>query len=339
MIRARLPLPEFLDVLRLAGTRAGRHMLMAFVAREADCPHLFAEIARFWSSLHDVMAGHILFVVIDTSKSRPFNLEDHSVLGNDGLLMWNQFCRLSEELRDASRDPELYEEFIEAHRDSSSPDSSWSAAHTLGVASLRDALDGVTESDVPCIYFELLQAGDPISSLVPLREAPDFSVYGFAKMVVERCGHSLRQLKAQGDSLRATKTLDYSRALESGLWIQSFLADDHALSDELRDCLTALVDARIETDQKGAYELMRPLVDSPVFSTLRKHVQRLIDAPLGETDRRSLCRISPGAADRIRKQLHDSSEEIVREIRSLFEACRTGSNAGQEGSSPGPFTV
>src|ERR1700688_635047 len=98
-----MPFAPFLKLLRESARRLHSHVIMILVAREADCPWVFAEIGCAWSWLHDLTGNDIIFLTADGEDHIPvevrhdrFSLRSDkgAIRGNYGLIAFSADCRL-----------------------------------------------------------------------------------------------------------------------------------------------------------------------------------------------------------------------------------------------------
>jgi len=52
LVVAPMPFAPFMNLPRESARRLNSHLIVVLVARQADCPWMFAQLDRDWSSIH-----------------------------------------------------------------------------------------------------------------------------------------------------------------------------------------------------------------------------------------------------------------------------------------------
>lgn len=215
-----MPFEPFVHMLRICGRERGFSLMAIFVARHADCPWAFEEINQSWSSLHDLTGNEILFLTLDAKNSSPIDKENYGsrlkestgrVHGDYGIVAFTSNFRLMQTL-DAGRRVKEWskrtsEDFVEAHARARKREDEWADDHTLGISEAVRSLYGLTENDVPCIYFEGLDfRWRPIIISLPKYPNSNISIYGCLKALIGKLNSfkdEERRYKTKSQAIRA----------------------------------------------------------------------------------------------------------------------------------------
>lgn len=163
-----------------------KKILILALVREADAPEFYADIHRYWDSLHNITGSSIVFAVAGTSSTKL--ISDHQYLpakrvhsplfasvGNVALdvldpMQYEQMARARDEFRAQSELPRD----MRPHE--------LAQANTMQISELRDYLS-LSERDLPCLHLTLLDREEAVGVL-PLDSFRHFSIYAACREIV-----------------------------------------------------------------------------------------------------------------------------------------------------------
>jgi hypothetical protein len=296
MVVAPIPLGPFLDLLHQSARRLSTHLIVILIAREADCPWLFAEIDRDWASIHDSTGNNIIMVTIDGETHLPlskdgysFNLRDDvgALRGGYGLVAFSPGSRLMNQLQDDNLDCRQTADWNE-HPDEAffarfthpkTYSRAWRDNHSLSISSAVAALPGITERMLPCLRIDLVQSDH--SFVLQLRPDPpesDDSVYRALRRVMIEGEPLLARIKACGKVLRVQgapprKVASVANSIQ---WVKDWTTARSDLQPSVQNFLNAALEGDASTEAVLCnIAPLRDVIDSASFRSLRGHLNRL----------------------------------------------------------------
>jgi len=335
MVVAPMPLGPFLHLLHQSARRLNSQLIVVLIAREADCPWLFAEIDRDWASIHDSTGNDIVFVTVDGETHLPLSKDGYSynlredvgaLRGSYGLVTFSPGSRLMNQLHDEGLDYRQTEGWNE-HPDEAffarftrpkAHSKAWRDNHSLSMSSAVAALPGVTERLLPCLRIDLVQSDH--SFILQLR--PDLpesgeSVYRALRKVMIEGAPLLARIKACSEALRAQGVLPRKAAAVavSIHWVKDWTTARPDLPPAVRKFLNAALegDASTETVSRNIAPL-RDVIDRASFTTLRSHLNRLAALP-------TLIPLATSIADRlgVKARCEENCWEFEIIVKRLFQ--------------------
>ncbi|PSB07130.1 hypothetical protein C7B62_20900, partial [Pleurocapsa sp. CCALA 161] len=344
MIVAELPFKDFLELLRRGGREQGFIFLVIFVAREADCPQMFRQIEKTWSSLHDLTGSEMLFLTVDGTSSSPppkrgqFRSsngarDDIGFITKSGEgCTYSPECRLLQQINIANR-YNSRREFISSNTRPTRRHGDWKDEQTLGISPLLEVLEEVQEEDVPCLYFESLVNKHHFT--IPIKSINDaqLSIYELLKATFnksrpfmlemrktalsrEDSWNSIHNLESSIKSLRNQPQPALQRLRHTKSWLENWSESNKVLYPDV----AALVD-RCLSGQVGMKEIysgifhLKEILNPAAFSELRSHLNRIVDHS------RQLKEIADGVEIKQANQaLIEIREEKMQELKAKVSA-------------------
>lgn len=360
MFTSRVPLVEFYKNLLPAARFVGYKLVLTALAREADAPDFYADVKRYWSSLHDATGPDILFVFAGANAAETLN--------NQGLRHKREpvvFC--TDHLAFEGIDDKKWKmSWPGRFRDTEMPwandlpafrrgrpvlgDDNLATNHTLEIYDLRRFL-GVREAQLPCLVFTLL---GPIKDrsvqqvTVPFAEFERSTIYLYLKTIAEQLQESFqnidevnREITSMKDAAaRNDKPIRRIGSLRSAVRYASSSLSSAESRNAVDDILKLSGKAGRVTDDKSKCFALFQLVkkDSPYQYGIVSDIQRLIDLSFLERvqdisfDERD--RVA-GAKKRHRQLINLQQREI--KLWSLLQQLLTISSGRPESALPGEY--
>lgn len=304
MIIAKLPFEKFLKLLRISGREQGFIFLIIFIAREADCPQVFKQLERTWSSLHDLTGSEILFLTIDGTNSYPSPIEEDKqhrfrddvgfIDNSRGSIIYSPECKLLQRIEDASVQDNYNRNCIDSNIRPTRRNSTWRDEQTLGISSLLKSLKEVQEEDTPCLYFESLLSNHRFNVPIWINDK-QLSIYDLLKLTFNKTRgcmlemrktslsrkellKSVRNLEASIKFLKAEPSSTIKKLMYSKSWLEEWYKSNELLKPEIHGVINSAIDGNLQiTDVYSGISHLKGNLDPRLFSELRSHLNRMVD--------------------------------------------------------------
>ena len=156
MFQCELPLAVFYESCLGSARDAGYYVVLCLVAREGDSPSVYAEITKFWTSLHDLTGERVLFVFAgadpEVSRRGGVSARREPVWFSSNGIAVEGSHRLK-----FARNPRTYEIAIDSDERLRNA-AALGENQSLQISELRQAI-GLRESSVPCLHLTFMHDG------------------------------------------------------------------------------------------------------------------------------------------------------------------------------------
>jgi hypothetical protein len=304
MIVAEMPFDEFLGLLRRSGKECGFGLLALLIAREADCSQYFAELERDWTSLHDVTGERVLFVTVDGTSYSPLDGQSMRkgagcVDDGGGMVVFSSSCKMYQRVRNERLQPYHLAGWVTKHPDPNfisrysrhqRREQGWREDHTLGISQLVRQLPSMSESDIPCLYFELLASSRSFHVPIGRLQEAGLSFYVLFKAAIERIGvifssdweiyRTIRDRDARKRAIPLGRLRSVYNSIE---WVRNWVTKRQDLPSAVRAWINDAM--RGEAAPPSVFANILPLktvLEPREFTRLRAHLNRITACPLPE---------------------------------------------------------
>lgn len=360
MFTSRVPLVEFYTNLLPAARTVGYKLVLTALAREADAPDFYADVKRYWSSLHVATGPDILFVFAGANAAEELNnhglrdkrepvafCADHLAFEGINNKKWKMSWPGS------FRAPEMpWASDLPAFQRGRPVigDDDVATDHTLEIHELSRFL-GIREAQLPCLVFTLLgpiQDSSAQRVIVPFTEFERSTIYLYLKTIAEELQDSFQNIDdvrreiadAKNAAARNDKPIRRIGSLRSAVRY----ASSSLCSAEARDAVDDILklfgnEGRVAGDKSKCFALFQLVKKDHVYQYgIVSDVQRLIDLSFlkrvqdiafDERDR-------VAGSDKRQRQLMDLQQR-ESEMWSLLEQLLTSSLSRSESALPGGY--
>lgn len=352
MLISKLPFEKFLSLLRESGKEQGFVLLVMFIAREADCPHIFDQLESSWASLHDLTDTKVLFSTIDGTSYFP--IEENggyvprenvgSIEGALGGVMYSSQVRLLQNLKTYKVDykdvkPWSMEpdDFMASVIAPTRRPAEWRDNQTLGISAILKHLDLVEEVDIPCLYFESLFGMKKFQVPVGLLDTSQTSVYSLLRTTLLTIGDSISELQEKHSSISTLEeqvkvlekehrtiyqdrpSIKFRKILDSKEWLENWLCSQSSLEPEVESFIEkSLVGKTDVIEVYSSIKSLRQILDKHSFRQLRAHLNRMATFDCGDAElvqSELAVRSAIRAKELEAKSLLDKIDKLRDEIR------------------------
>lgn len=187
----------YLEQLRVSGKKA---LILALV-READEPAFYADVVRYWTSLHDLTGDKVVFAVAAPHAAEKEEAHQYISVGGEqrkdihsplfaerggfarSSMTPSQYATMASHLADFA---------ARSHLSVGATSDDLARANTSQISSLRDHL-GLSESQLPCLHLTLFTEPTKTAAL-PLISFNHFSIYSACREIMVALDAPLRLL-------------------------------------------------------------------------------------------------------------------------------------------------
>jgi hypothetical protein len=349
MIIAKLPFGQFIELLRRSGRDQGFIFLVIFIAREADCPEIFRQLERTWSSLHDLTSSEILFLTIDGTTSSPSPMEgdrqyrlrdDVGFVNNSrGSIIYSPECRLLQRLEGIN--VQYNREFIDLNTRPTRRDATWRDEQTLGISPLLSILKEVQENDVPCLYFESLLSNHRFN--VPIKSINNIqlSIYELLKLTSNRIRprmskmrenfllikdlwNSISRIQASIKLLKTEPSHTIKKLIYSKSWLEEWSKSNEFLNPKIFELINRSIAGNLRIiDVYSGISHLKKTLDAHSLSELRSHLNKMVDCRhlLGEiADLENIKSTNQILIQTKQAEIHKSKDQISQLEKAIIES-------------------
>jgi TIR domain len=297
-----IPLVQFHDEYLSYIRSEGFKLLIMAVVREADAPEFYADILRYWSSLHDLTGPRVVFAVAGPQAAS--RTKQYQYVGNHESLLFAADPRSSPLMS-----PEMHEVMVDVRERRFNPRGDFhrritpdelADANTLQISELRDHL-GLDEQQLPCLHLTALTSRRE-TAVIEFRSFPRFSIYTACKDLVSAlngplttCTHLLTEARAprlpledklaalERDEQKVEVPVD-ERVSRTIATIRAGVAADHSQFQAVQDFLTHCEARLLFPDARAtAHRLINTIkatqsVDKGIISAMQRLVDVVLDS-------------------------------------------------------------
>ena len=181
------PLVEYFESCRSDLRRAGFHVLILGLVREADAPSFYDDLLRYWDSINDVTGRHVVFAV---AGRRACEQVGTGTISGEGS--YSEHMAIAE--RNTYRIEQLRQLAGRRNRTGALLESI-PAENTDQISRLCEHLK-VEERSLPCLHLTHLHSGK--SLIIPLAAELGSTVYTYCKGIVSHLQSSFRAFDEAG---------------------------------------------------------------------------------------------------------------------------------------------
>ena len=284
MVEVPIPLRRFFLECLDAAQAAMYELILCLVAREGDAPEIYAEVTRYWSSLHDLTGEAVLFVFAGAQKGELATGAVHHrknpvlyITKGMSVAPKNRLAfNIWEKLNDGTSQPEGRSHLAERH--------------SLQISDLKEVFR-LRECDLPCLHVTFLR--DRTTTFLPIRRnTRSFSFYSYIRAIMAEAEPHLVELHSLSSTLRETtdKVSELDRLTNEVHWrsdaalsVLLHLSTDDAVPTDCKppisEAIAILRDSNLtESNRRQYFRLLERIrANGPFWLAHRSQLQRAID--------------------------------------------------------------
>ena len=240
-----------------------------------------------WSSIHDITSNKIIFITVNGEEHWPISDSGHlkkdvgTIRGNGGRVAFSKDCKLFSNI-DFWFDFDTgsaysHGEAIERYGRPIQYEKRWREKQSLGVSSIIKALKTVSELQVPCLYFEIVDSDYGFTVPISSNHEEKFSFYKNFKKLLSDMEDSFQKIRSFSKSLNKNREkIPHKKIRNSFLWIKKWVEIRADLSVQISGFIQNTFEGKAGV--KDVYKSICPLrsqLEPREFNTLRTHLNRL----------------------------------------------------------------